>query len=515
MQPSLAGTSRTFFTGNVDKLDGFLSAAANAAGIPSVLITNFSFDSVFSYLSTPFVDSTESFDSLQPIPSTKPLLPPDLPIPIEELQPLVEQLRQGYRCADLLLRLPGNIPMPSFSMIPDLPSQDWVDRRTMAFTPEVTKHLLDTPSSYALWSQVPFPPDYPAKRLPRSVVNAPLLVRSPDPSVYTPEGRSRLLSSLGVPVDRHDPATTKILIVSFGGQVFHKPHSHSRSPSASGTPRPAVLTPSTLMNGVTPPKDVLDRKAKSLLTRKDPGSVVDDLSDALRNNLVTSLNHGSPRVVQDRSHGTSKLIIPGAPPASIPNSPMAASNPMFNTIPPTPRADSTTTFPDIEEATGDEDIGRLLPDDSWIAIVCGVSKDWAKEDGEELPDSFYVAPKYVYMPDLTAAADVLLGKLGYGTVSECVDACTPFVYVSRPLFIEEHGLRLLLDKDGVGVELSRDSYEAGNWADAVESAYEKGKAAKALKRQEGETGKRVAEGKEMATYLIDWVKRWNDLDLHD
>ena len=27
-----------------------------------------------------------------------------------------------------------------------------------------------------------------------------------------------------------------------------------------------------------------------------------------------------------------------------------------------------------------------------------------------------------------ASADVLLGKLGYGTVSECVDACTPFVF---------------------------------------------------------------------------------------
>ncbi len=389
-----------------------LSAAANAAGIPSVLITNFSFDSVFSYLSTPFIDSTESFDSLQPTMSTKPLLPPDVPIPIEELQPLVEQLRQGYRCADLLLRLPGNIPMPSFAMRPDLPSQDWVDRQTMEFTPEIVEHLVDTPSTYALWPQVPFPPEYPPKRLPRSVVNAPLLVRSPDPSVYTPEGRSRLLSSLGVPVDRHNPETTKILIVSFGGQIFHKPHSHSRSPSATGTPRPPVLTPSTLINGVEPlPKDVLGRKPKHLSLKEDPGCAIDSLSDALRTSLVTAFNQGSPRVIQDRSHGTSKLIIPGAPPASIPNSPMTASNPMFNTIPPTPKVDSTTTFFDIEEAVDEEEIGRLLPDDSWIAIVCGVSKDWAKEDGEEMPDSFYVAPKYVYMPDLTAAADVLLGKL--------------------------------------------------------------------------------------------------------
>jgi hypothetical protein len=59
---------------------------------------------------------------------------------------------------------------------------------------------------------------------------------------------------------------------------------------------------------------------------------------------------------------------------------------------------------------------RLLPDSSWIAIVCGVSKEqWSEqsEDGmdSELPEGFFVAPRDVYMPDLTAVSDVLLGKL--------------------------------------------------------------------------------------------------------
>ena len=63
-----------------------------------------------------------------------------------------------------------------------------------------------------------------------------------------------------------------------------------------------------------------------------------------------------------------------------------------------------------------ETINSLLPGSSWIAVVCGVSQDWAKEDGEELPESFFVAPKHVYMPDLTAAADVLLGKLVSGRI---------------------------------------------------------------------------------------------------
>ena len=82
------------------------------------------------------------------------------------------------------------------------------------------------------------------------------------------------------------------------------------------------------------------------------------------------------------------------------------------------------------------------------------------------------------------------------------------VKVPRPLFIEEHGLHLLLDTEGVGVELSRTSYETGEWADFIEEAYQKGADAKARKRQEGETGKRKQEGLEMARGLVNWVDRW-------
>jgi len=76
--------------------------------------------------------------------------------------------------------------------------------------------------------------------------------------------------------------------------------------------------------------------------------------------------------------------------------------------------------------------GLLLPDENWIAVICGVSKEQWNAENEEggLPEGFYVAPRDVYMPDLIAVGDVVLGKLGYGMTSECVDACTPFVYVS-------------------------------------------------------------------------------------
>ena len=84
--------------------------------------------------------------------------------------------------------------------------------------------------------------------------------------------------------------------------------------------------------------------------------------------------------------------------------------------------------------------------------------------------------------------------------------------VSRPLFVEEHGLRLLLEKDGVGIELPRECYEAGDWAMAITEAYEAGKPQKESKRSETARGmnldKRDVEGRELAKSVMDWVREW-------
>lgn len=81
--------------------------------------------------------------------------------------------------------------------------------------------------------------------------------------------------------------------------------------------------------------------------------------------------------------------------------------------------------------------------------------------------------------------------------------------VSRPLFIEEHGLRLLLDREGVGLELSRELYETGEWADTIKEAWTKGREAKARKRREGELGigleKRTHEMRETVRKVVQWV----------
>ncbi|KAJ3508108.1 hypothetical protein NLJ89_g5938 [Agrocybe chaxingu] len=553
--------------------------AAHAAGRPSVLITNFSFDSVYSYLSTPLLDASNPGalqhthahpDSLShDTPSLLDLVP-DMPIPHSELAPLVAQIHEGYRCADLLVRLPGHIPIPSFFVHPPLPASEWVDVDTRRVRPEILDTLLRHPKERDLHPSIPMPlsvplaqsrPEHAPRHRPRTVIQAPLLVRPPSSgpgmSVYTPEGRSRLLSSIGVPAHLHDRAKTKILIVSFGGQVFKRPNSNTGSRSHSRNASREDVT------GLVHDHHKHPMKVNGFTSISQPGSSTTlefGLANATRSfqdHVPTSTQldlHMPSRLsnlnsAPDGLHAgppTSRLAtpchlwIPGAPPASKPlasptipgvRTPLALQNgfPLQANEIPGLFVDSGDLPTSEDPFDSDSDYPRLLPDSSWIAIVCGVSKEqWAHhhegEDGH-LPEEFYVAPRDVYMPDLTAVGDVLLGKLGYGTVSECVDACTSFVYVSRPLFIEEHGLRLLLEREGVGVELSRQAYEAGDWGGAVGEALMKGAATKERKRREMEIAagcikgangtangtqspSRDEEARKLALKVMDWVKDW-------
>jgi hypothetical protein len=80
--------------------------------------------------------------------------------------------------------------------------------------------------------------------------------------------------------------------------------------------------------------------------------------------------------------------------------------------------------------------------------------------------------------------------------------------VSRPLFVEEYGLRLLLEREGVGVEMSRDAYEAGEWASAVAEAWRAGAKRKLERRAGKHAPDRHAQGLKMARDVITWVNEW-------
>ena len=60
-----------------------------------------------------------------------------------------------------------------------------------------------------------------------------------------------------------------------------------------------------------------------------------------------------------------------------------------------------------------------------------------------------------------AASDALIGKIGYGTVSECLAHGKPLVFVRRDYFNEEPFLRRLLQMHGAAVEIRRRDFLEG------------------------------------------------------
>ncbi|KAL5716067.1 L-arabinokinase [Ranunculus cassubicifolius] len=100
---------------------------------------------------------------------------------------------------------------------------------------------------------------------------------------------------------------------------------------------------------------------------------------------------------------------------------------------------------------------EYLPD-GWLCLVCGAS------DSQEIPPNFIKLAKDVYTPDLIAASDCMLGKIGYGTVSEALAYNLPFVFVRRDYFHEEPFLRNMLEYYQCGVEMIRRDLLTGQWA---------------------------------------------------
>ncbi|KAG0239458.1 hypothetical protein BGW41_007640 [Actinomortierella wolfii] len=104
--------------------------------------------------------------------------------------------------------------------------------------------------------------------------------------------------------------------------------------------------------------------------------------------------------------------------------------------------------------------GNPLPE-GWIGVICGLPVE------HELPEGFYRSPHGVYVPDLTHAADIVIGKLGYGTCSECIAHDRPLIYVPRPQFVEEHGLIRLMMRHGLPVEMTAEEFETGQWQRSI------------------------------------------------
>ncbi|KAL5208229.1 hypothetical protein ABZP36_032664 [Zizania latifolia] len=104
-----------------------------------------------------------------------------------------------------------------------------------------------------------------------------------------------------------------------------------------------------------------------------------------------------------------------------------------------------------------------LPD-GWLCLVCGASET------QELPPNFIKLAKDAYTPDLMAASDCMLGKIGYGTVSEALAYKLPFVFVRRDYFNEEPFLRNMLEHYQCGIEMIRRDLLTGHWKPYLQRA---------------------------------------------
>lgn len=144
----------------------------------------------------------------------------------------------------------------------------------------------------------------------------------------------------------------------------------------------------------------------------------------------------------------------------------------------------------------DEILSRLgiLHDDIRPRVIFGtrggVSPQVLRTAAEELPDMRLIFPHALPsgMPentisaelspsldfsDLLAVSDVVVSKLGYGIVSECVASRVRLVYPRRTSFAEDRITELEMPAYVPIQEISRDDYREGRWARSIREVLKK------------------------------------------
>jgi len=110
-----------------------------------------------------------------------------------------------------------------------------------------------------------------------------------------------------------------------------------------------------------------------------------------------------------------------------------------------------------------------FPVESWPAdqgIHWLVSDSWQVDH----PDASPLSRTGLMFTDLLASCDGVLGKCGYGTVTECVANGTPLLYIARPDWPEECSLLDWLSRHQAAVRIEPEWLESGDLIDPVRQA---------------------------------------------
>ena len=114
-------------------------------------------------------------------------------------------------------------------------------------------------------------------------------------------------------------------------------------------------------------------------------------------------------------------------------------------------------FSDLEHRSG-----------PWI-VVPGGSENGVQRQGRLLLLPFHAD---IYHPDLVAAADVVVSKLGYSTVAETYQAGASLAYITRPRFPESPVLEQWAKEQMNSDEIREQALSDGAWLGAVEGLLE-------------------------------------------
>ena len=109
------------------------------------------------------------------------------------------------------------------------------------------------------------------------------------------------------------------------------------------------------------------------------------------------------------------------------------------------------------------ELGALRRLDRCRAVVVGVGTE-PTADGSLVTLPF---DSPFYHPDLVAAADLVVAKLGYSTVAEAYHAGVDLAYVARPSFPESAVLAQFVRAEMEGWEISAEEVVAGRWAEEM------------------------------------------------
>jgi hypothetical protein len=113
------------------------------------------------------------------------------------------------------------------------------------------------------------------------------------------------------------------------------------------------------------------------------------------------------------------------------------------------------------------DYGRLdeleHQDRTWIVVPGGGRS--ARRRGRLLVLPFHGE---FYHPDLVAASDLVVGKLGYSTVAEAFHAGSAFAYVARPNFPESPVLESFVNQHMIAMEIEESVFRCGSWLLQIE-----------------------------------------------